>query len=198
MGDGGSRRRWTWWQSTSSVLRTLHSCSLHHRSHPVPHHLSIWPDRQRANHIRSRTQGGAVIDRCPVGGSGDQRRRQTHQRPPVLGHLRHYAGSSIFVDYGETKMWFQRTWTHVHVRYMSSAVRLSVMFVRPTPAIEIFGNVSTLFGTLAICWHPGKILRRSYQRNPSGGGVKHTRGIAEYSDFGHIERYISETVQDES
>jgi len=25
-----------------------------------------------------------------------------------------------------------------------------------------------------------------------------TRGVAEYSDFGHIERYISETVQERS
>ena len=32
-----------------------------------------------------------------------------------------------------------------------SVCRLSVTFVRPTQAIEIFGNVSTLFGTLAIC-----------------------------------------------
>jgi len=32
-----------------------------------------------------------------------------------------------------------------------SVCRLSVTFVRPTRAIEIFGNVSTLFGTLAIC-----------------------------------------------
>ena len=38
--------------------------------------------------------------------------------------------------------------THVHVRYMSSSVRLtsavclsSVTFVHPTQAIEIFGNV---------------------------------------------------------
>ena len=44
---------------------------------------------------------------------------------------------------------------HVHVRYMSSSVRLlsvclsSVTFVHPTQAIEIFGNVSTPFGTLA-------------------------------------------------
>jgi len=39
--------------------------------------------------------------------------------------------------------------------------RLSVTFVHPTLAIKIFGSVSTLFGTLAVCWHPGKILRRS-------------------------------------
>ena len=31
------------------------------------------------------------------------------------------------------------------------SVCLSVTFVRPTQAIEIFGNVSTPFGTLAIC-----------------------------------------------
>jgi len=69
---------------------------------------------------------------------------------------------------------FKRTWTHV--RYMSSSVRLSVTFVRPTLAIEILVNMSTPFGTLAICWHPGKILRRSSQGNPSVGGVKHKRG----------------------
>ena len=63
----------------------------------------------------------------------------------------------------------------------------SVTFVRPTQAIEIFGNVSTPVGTLATRWHPGIILRGS---SGEGGGV------AEYRDFGPIERYISETVQD--
>jgi len=82
---------------------------------------------------------------------------------------------------------------------LSSVVCLSpVTFVHPTQAIEIFDNVSTTFNTLAICWHPGKILRRSSQGNLSVGGVKHKRGIGEYSDFGPIERYISETVQDRS
>jgi len=33
----------------------------------------------------------------------------------------------------------------------------SVTFVHPTQAIEIFGDISTPFGTLATCWHPGKI-----------------------------------------
>ena len=37
------------------------------------------------------------------------------------------------------------------VRYMLSPVRLSsVMFVRPTQAVQIFGNISTALGTLAI------------------------------------------------
>jgi len=32
--------------------------------------------------------------------------------------------------------------------------------------------------------------------NPSVGGVEHNIRVAKYSDFGPIERYISETVQD--
>ena len=55
-----------------------------------------------------------------------------------------------------------------------SVCRLSVMFVRPTQAIEIFGNVTMPFGTLAICDLSVKILRRSYQGNPKG--VKRKRG----------------------
>jgi len=31
-------------------------------------------------------------------------------------------------------------------------------------------HVSMPFGTTAICWHPGKILRRSSQGNPSVEG----------------------------
>jgi len=54
-----------------------------------------------------------------------------------------------------------------------SIVCLSETYVRPTLAIKIFGNVSMPFGTLAICRHSGKILRRSFQGNPFIGGVKH-------------------------
>jgi len=58
--------------------------------------------------------------------------------------------------------------SRVHVRYILSPVRLSVCrlsvtFVRPSQAIEIFGNVSTPFGTLAISDLSVKILRRSSQ-----------------------------------
>jgi len=39
------------------------------------------------------------------------------------------------------------------------SVRLSsVTLVRPTQAVQIFGNISTAFGTLAIRWHPRKIF----------------------------------------
>jgi len=81
---------------------------------------------------------------------------------------------------------------------MSSSVRLSsVTFVHPTQAIEIFGNVSTPFGTLAICDPSVKILRRSSQGNPSVGGLNQ-RGVEKCSDFGPFQGYISETVQDRS
>jgi len=90
---------------------------------------------------------------------------------------------------------------------MSSSIRLSsvcrlsvcrlssVTFVHPTQAIEIFGNVFTPFGTLAIHDLCVKILRRSSQGNPSSGGLNR-RGVAKYSDFGPYQGYISETMQD--
>jgi len=89
----------------------------------------------------------------------------------------HFLKHSVLVIYTNVDYSFQRTWTHVHVRCMSSSVRLSVVcrlssvtFVHPTQVIEIFGNVSTPFGTMAICDPSIKILRRSSQGNPSVGG----------------------------
>ena len=78
---------------------------------------------------------------------------------------------------------------------LSSVCLSSVTFVRPTQPIEIFGNVFTPFGTLAIRDLCVKILRRSSQGNPSGGGLNR-RGVAKYSDFGPFQGYISETMQD--
>jgi len=84
---------------------------------------------------------------------------------------------------------------------MLSSVRLSVVcrlssvvcnFVHPTQAIEIFGNVSTPFGTLAICDPLVKILRRSSQGDPSvGGGELNQRGVEKCNDFGHFYKAIS-------
>jgi len=66
---------------------------------------------------------------------------------------------------------------HLHVRYMLSPLNLlSVTFVGPTQAVQIFDNISTAFGMLTIRWHPLKIPRSSSQGNPSAGGVKHKRG----------------------
>ena len=47
----------------------------------------------------------------------------------------------------------RRTRTHVRLRYMLSSlssVCLSAMLMHPTQAVEIFGNISTSFATLAM------------------------------------------------
>ena len=75
------------------------------------------------------------------------------------------------------------------------SVCLSVTFVHPTQAVQIFGNISTALGTLAIHGHPRKFYGDRPSGTPPPGELK-TRGIAKYSDFGHIDGYISETVQD--
>jgi len=69
-----------------------------------------------------------------------------------------------------------------NVNSQYAVARLSVVclssgtFVHPTQSVEIFGNFSTPFDTLAVRWHPQKTLRRSSQGNPFTGGVKHKRG----------------------
>ena len=78
---------------------------------------------------------------------------------------------------------------------LSSVVCLSsVTFVRPTQTIEIFGNVLTPFGALAI----RNLLQKFYGdrlRGTPPSGELNRRGVVEYSDFGPIDCYISETVQ---
>ena len=68
-----------------------------------------------------------------------------------------------------------------NVYMLSPVVCLSVTRVNPTQSVVIFGNISTEFVTLAIRWHPQKILRRSSQGNPSAGGVKHNIAILDLS-----------------
>ena len=73
----------------------------------------------------------------------------------------------------------------------SSVCRLSVTLVRRSQAVEIFGNFSMPFGTLAIRWRPWKMLRRSFQGTPPlGGGELNARGVTKYSDFGPVGGYL--------
>jgi len=67
--------------------------------------------------------------------------------------------------------------------------------VHPTQPVEIFGNFSSPFDTLAVRWHPRKNLRRSSHGNPSVGALN-ASGVAKYSDFGAFESHILETMQD--
>ena len=81
-----------------------------------------------------------------------------------------------------------------NVRNMPSLVRLSsvclsVTFVRHTQAIGIFGNVSKHL----VRWPSADIQVKFYGDRPRGtppSGELNTRGVAEYSDFGPVERYI--------
>ena len=94
----------------------------------------------------------------------------------------------------------QQTW--VHVRYMLLPVHLSVClssvtFVRPTQAVQIFGNISTALGTMPSADIHWKFHGdRPRGTHPPGQLKLNTRGVAKYSDFGPIDGYISETVQD--
>jgi len=101
---------------------------------------------------------------------------------------------SFILVFSERKL----TFTFAICRRLSvcrlSSVCRSLTFVRPTQAIEIFGNIFTSFGILAISDLSVKILRKLSQRNLSVGGLN-ARGVAKYSDFGPVEGYISETVQ---
>jgi len=65
----------------------------------------------------------------------------------------------------------------------------SVTFLHPTQAIEIFGNVTS---HLVHC-PPVDIQVKFYGDRLRGTpplGELNTRGVAEYSDFGPIERYL--------
>ena len=107
-----------------------------------------------------------------------------------------------------TRTGLKTLFSDVHVRYMLSPVRLSsvslsvclssVTLVHPTQPIVIFGNISTAFGTLAR-WPYIDIHEKFYGDRPKGtppSGELNVTGVAKYSDFGPIEGYISETVQD--
>jgi len=83
-----------------------------------------------------------------------------------------------------------------NVRYMLSSVRLSsvclsVTFVRPTePAMFLRHLVSWPSFDIR-----GKFYGDCRRGTPPSWGLN-TREVAKYSDFGPIEGYISETVQD--
>jgi len=55
------------------------------------------------------------------------------------------------------------------IRCRPSVCLSSVTLVRPTQAVEIFGNISPALGTLAIHWRPP--------------GELNTRGVIKYSDY---------------
>jgi len=75
------------------------------------------------------------------------------------------------------------------------SVCLYVTFVHLTQPVEIFRNVSTPSGILASLDIHEKFDGDRPRGTPPSGAL-YARGVAKYSDFGPIEGYISETVQD--
>jgi len=70
------------------------------------------------------------------------------------------------------------------------------MFVDPTQAIDILYVLCHL-----LRWPSVDIREKFYGHRPREtppSGSLNIRGVSEYSDFGPIERYILETVQDRS
>jgi len=60
---------------------------------------------------------------------------------------------------------------------------------------------SAMFLRHMVHWPSADIQIKFFGDRPRGtppSGESNTRGVAEYSDFGRIQRYISETVQDRS
>ena len=95
----------------------------------------------------------------------------------------------------------QEFWTVLlAVRYMSLSVRLSSVCLyvcAPTGRLKF----STMFLRHLVHRPPIDIQVKFYGDHPRGtplSGELNTRGVAKYSDFGPIKRYISETVQDRS
>ena len=90
----------------------------------------------------------------------------------------------------------------VTFRYMlsqrrpSSVCCLSVTFVHPTQLVNIFPQC---FYTMLYLSHPltsTQYFTEIVPGEPLLWGAKNVRGVAKYSDFGPVEGYISETVQD--
>jgi len=67
--------------------------------------------------------------------------------------------------------------------------------VHPSQAVEIFGNIGRHLAPWPIIGTNEKFYGDRPRETPQSGELN-TRGVAKYSDFGPIEGYISETVQD--
>ena len=171
-----------------AVIRQMATwCSTEVIPQPKNNVLSLRRKECKYEYVKLHSQGRIMVPPGPEA--------QATAGPRALVHIGLFAILNLLATV--TPWTHSRSLCHRPSVYLS-VCRLSVTFVHPTQAIEIFGSVSTPFGTTAIYWHdPASKILRSSQWNPSVGGVKlNTRGVLEYSNFGPIERCISETVQD--
>jgi len=85
----------------------------------------------------------------------------------------------------------------VHVRYMVSPIRLSVLCLSSVTLVHLTLYRLKFWQFFCVIWylgHPLKTLRRTFRGTPLSRGLN-ARGVATYSDFGPIEGYISETCK---
>ena len=83
---------------------------------------------------------------------------------------------------------------------LSSVCRLSVCLKRSCALLRRL-KFSAMFLHHLVRWPSADIQVKFYRDRPSETPPSwelNTRGVAEYCDFGLLERYISETVQDRS
>jgi len=79
------------------------------------------------------------------------------------------------------------------------SVCLSVCRLQRSCSVFSWLKFSETFLRHLVPWPPFDIHGKFYKDRPRGTpppGESSTRGVAKYRDFGHIEGYISETVQD--
>ena len=84
---------------------------------------------------------------------------------------------------------------------MSPSVRLLSVCLKRSCTLLRRLKFSAIFPRLLVRWPSIDIQVKFYGDRPRGtppSGELIRREVAEYSDFGPIERYISETVQDSS
>jgi len=110
-----------------------------------------------------------------------------HCAPVSVQNLKQFTSSSFLANVNS------RSCSLYAIACLSSVICLSsVTFVRTTQVVQIFGNISTALGTLAICWK----FHGDRPRGTPPPGDLNTRGVAKYSDFRPIDGYSSKTVQD--
>jgi len=94
---------------------------------------------------------------------------------------------------------FLVTWTHVHVRYMVSPVRLSSVCVKRSCTLLRRLKFSAIFLRHVVPWLSTDVHEKFHGHRPREtplSGELNTTGLAKYRDFGPIKGHISETVQD--
>jgi len=101
--------------------------------------------------------------------------RRSSQEDPSVGGL-NARGVAKYSDFSEGEITFTFAICYRPSVYLSIVCLSSVMFVRPTQPVDIFGNFSSPSGTLATHWHSVKFLRSLSQGNLSVGGFTRKRG----------------------